>query len=105
MLLDVENEAGCLPADLNQHCVIGENFDPAAMKSIHFSLIHPCWLVEHNPWKGVLCMVLAQYSVDTLVFQSGECGNQGIKSLMVQLKVGPTSGKGYHRICFCCFAF
>ena len=39
---------------LNQRCVIGENFDPAAAKSIHFSLTHPCWLVEHNPWEGVL---------------------------------------------------
>ena len=46
-----------LDSRLNQHCVIGENFDRAAMKSIRFSLIHPCWLAEHNPWKGVLCMV------------------------------------------------
>lgn len=56
-LLDVDNEAARLNSRLNQHCVIGENFDPAAAKSICFSLHHPCWLVEHNLWDGVPCTI------------------------------------------------
>ena len=46
-----------LDSRLNQHCVIGENFDPAAAKSIRFSLTHSCWLVERNPWEGNLRMI------------------------------------------------
>ena len=59
----------------------------------------PLLLIHLAPLKTVHGKVLFVqfWLADNWVCQREECGNQVIKDAMVQLKIGPTSRKGYHR--------